>query len=413
MFRVRGTEARVKKLVHHGAERRRAGECDRIREKVFDIENRESTRLCIFSEWASEWESRRWQSVQVGFGFAGMKRSREDDETDDACGTTGVDVPGNEVAGTSSSDSLEDGAIVSAVPTQAKTISSSFDHVATVYGDAVASVTLKPEFAKTLKVGDVSELVTWVLTPDGGNPAWAFVRHKPKISRIVMVLAPGLCENRCANARELMPNIANFLGKGVPTNTDNGTANELNVARTVLNSVRDDGPNNGLAKKRNGSGNQKKNEKTEKETETESTDAASLCVRPFPFPPTHYVLSAQQMVDMDYPTPVVGGGDDSSGDKDEPTLILPDGFVVTQPSGAGIARSPALSMVALDCEMCYVGVGVDKRLVLTRCSVVGPDGTVVYDKLVMPSEKITDYNTAHRYVLGLSQILTHCLPIQY
>jgi RNA exonuclease 1 len=63
--------------------------------------------------------------------------------------------------------------------------------------------------------------------------------------------------------------------------------------------------------------------------------------------------------------------------------------------------------------MCYVGLGVDKRLVLTRCSVVGPDGTVVYDKLVMPSEKITDYNTAHRYVLGLSQILTHCLPIQY
>ena len=83
MFRVRGTEARVKKLVHHGAERRRAGDCDRIREKVFDIENRESTRLCIFSAWASEWESRRWQSVQAGFGFAGMKRSREDDETDD------------------------------------------------------------------------------------------------------------------------------------------------------------------------------------------------------------------------------------------------------------------------------------------------------------------------------------------
>ncbi|ACO69074.1 predicted protein, partial [Micromonas commoda] len=45
--------------------------------------------------------------------------------------------------------------------------------------------------------------------------------------------------------------------------------------------------------------------------------------------------------------------------------------------------------------MCYVGVGANERLELTRCSVVGPDGSVIYDKLVKPAEPITNYNTAH------------------
>ena len=52
-------------------------------------------------------------------------------------------------------------------------------------------------------------------------------------------------------------------------------------------------------------------------------------------------------------------------------------------------------MLAVDCEMCYVGTGADRRLALTRASAVGPDGSVVYDKLCAPREPITDYNTAH------------------
>ena len=79
----------------------------------------------------------------------------------------------------------------------------------------------------------------------------------------------------------------------------------------------------------------------------------------------------------------------------ENALIVPEGFVVTQPAGGGVARSPPLSMLAVDCEMCYVGAGADRRLALTRASAVGPDGSVVYDKLCAPREPITDYNTAH------------------
>ena len=277
------------------------------------------------------------------------------------------------------------------------------DPALAVYEGARASVTLKPEFAKGLRAADVHELVTWVLTPGGPNPRWAFVRHKPVVRRVLMILAPGLDEARCASAAELMPNIRAHLGKGVPTNHDNATANEITVARAVLCSVREDAPNSGKARSsripRDEGGDEKKNDGASGDVPV-STAAADLCALPMPFPPRHYALSPKQMVEMDYPTPSFAGkrddenGDDENGET-ESAFIVPEGFVVTQPSGGGIARTPPLSMLAVDCEMCYVGTGADKRLVLTRASAVGPDGSVVYDKLCAPSEPITDYNTAH------------------
>ena len=75
------------------------------------------------------------------------------------------------------------------------------DPALAVYEGARASVTLTPEFAKGLRAADVHELVTWVLTPGGPNPRWAFVRHKPVVRRVLLILAPGLDEARCAAAR--------------------------------------------------------------------------------------------------------------------------------------------------------------------------------------------------------------------
>ena len=211
-----------------------------------------------------------------------------------------------------------------------------------------------------------------------------------------------------------MPNIRARLGKGVPTNHDNATANEITVARAVLCSVREDAPNSGEARSRS-SRSSRSSARDEslgggaKRTAAArtSTAAADLCGRPMPFPPGHYALTPKQMVEMDYPTPTFAGGThrDSSDSSDverasrenenELSFVVPEGFVVTQPAGGGVARSPPLSMLAVDCEMCYVGTGADRRLALTRASAVGPDGSVVYDKLCAPREPITDYNTAH------------------
>ncbi|XP_067879028.1 interferon-stimulated 20 kDa exonuclease-like 2 [Heterodontus francisci] len=48
--------------------------------------------------------------------------------------------------------------------------------------------------------------------------------------------------------------------------------------------------------------------------------------------------------------------------------------------------------VALDCEMVGTGQG-GKRSELARCSVIGYDGDLVYDKYILPPNPITDYRT--------------------
>ena len=46
----------------------------------------------------------------------------------------------------------------------------------------------------------------------------------------------------------------------------------------------------------------------------------------------------------------------------------------------------------MDCEMVGVGIG-GLRSILARVSIVNIHGEVIYDKYVLPSEKITDYRT--------------------
>lgn len=64
-------------------------------------------------------------------------------------------------------------------------------------------------------------------------------------------------------------------------------------------------------------------------------------------------------------------------------------------------------IVAMDCEM--VGVGLSgKTSVLARCSIVGYDGKVLYDKHVRPVEKVTDFRT---HVSGIrSRSLKKAIP---
>ena len=192
-----------------------------------------------------------------------MKRGHDEDDE----GGVDEDNPGREHAESES----EEGAIANEVGIS-KSLSSRPDPLSKVYAGTHPSVTLKPEMAKTLRVSDVSELVTWVLTPTGSNPRWAFIRNKPMVTKVVMVLAPGLCEHRVANSAELLPNIRNLLGKGIATNHDNATSNEITLARTVLNSVRLDGPNGGIAKK-------KTNEKTKTTTPCGSkSNKTTVCI---------------------------------------------------------------------------------------------------------------------------------------
>ena len=247
-----------------------------------------------------------------------------------------------------------------------------------------------------------------------------------------------------------MPRVRAALGAGLRTTHDNPTANERSAARALLCAVPRDPPNAGVAR-RPGAGASRARGIVVRGIPTTTIPRRRAVPRtrtpPWRPPrrrtcsgwrcrtrPSHYLLTPAQMVDMEYPVPEFAIESEPTDDADasspnrpkpnpvkkpKPKLVLPPGFVATQPSGSGVANAPHLTMCAIDCEMCFVGgptggssdgkngsktdpkasktsaAGGSKRLALTRASVCGPDGSRVYDKLVRPDEPITDYNTAH------------------
>lgn len=66
------------------------------------------------------------------------------------------------------------------------------------------------------------------------------------------------------------------------------------------------------------------------------------------------------------------------------------GYVATMDRGEDYECN-SKDIFALDCEMCYTIVGLE----LTRITIVNFEEKVVYDKLVMPQNRVIDYNTRY------------------
>ncbi|KAH8305214.1 hypothetical protein KR018_003402 [Drosophila ironensis] len=97
------------------------------------------------------------------------------------------------------------------------------------------------------------------------------------------------------------------------------------------------------------------------------------------FPRTKLLLSALQMVDEGYPIPLQGELHNRFRH-----------FKFTKKSYAPVTnRSP---MYGVDCEMCRTVAGVNE---LTRISIVDEQYRTVYETLVMPDNRITDYLTQY------------------
>lgn len=105
--------------------------------------------------------------------------------------------------------------------------------------------------------------------------------------------------------------------------------------------------------------------------------AAGTGRRQCSLPPSHYVLSLEQLQEHGYPLPAL---DEPSGE-----LVCPEGFLATQ----ACKGAPKHDLVALDCEMCITEAGFE----LTRVTLVDREGGVLLDELVLPRNPITDHNT--------------------
>ncbi|KAG0278270.1 hypothetical protein BGZ95_004346 [Linnemannia exigua] len=113
-----------------------------------------------------------------------------------------------------------------------------------------------------------------------------------------------------------------------------------------------------------------------------------------------YMLTLQEMRELDFPLPsyLTGGASE-----------LKPGWIETDQVLNPVSPDKR-KLIAMDCEMCLTAEGSE----LTRISLLGEDGKVIYDELVLPINPITDYLTQYSGMTEelLSGVTTRLADVQ-
>lgn len=262
-----------------------------------------------------------------------------------------------------------------------------------VYGaEARAELVLQPPAPNSrLNFQDLQGLVTWVLA-DGESPKWVFVKNKPIVTKVVMLLIPGLDAALYMEHPGLFKSLTQCCGVpraavGVsPLATPAQTIEALfscSKPRTTQNKIlglkrehpessSSDSEEEQVTLNPRPSGEVTEDGSKRRRLENDAAHNLSSTNQPS-FPASYYTLTARQMHENGYPKYSLGED-------------IQPGFVRTLPA---VGYTTPLEMVAVDCEMCHTKLGLE----LTRVSMVNSEGKVLVDKLVKPENPITNYVT--------------------